>query len=99
MRGLLVCGVVVGTLLAGCSAGAPTYAVGDCLKTSVDSDGKAVKTSCSDPDSFEVTKFAKNGARPSCPYYMGKIPGYGGAAYLTDTVAGVTYCGIHNGKF
>lgn len=99
MRQLLVAGVVAAALLTGCSGGAQTYSVGDCLKTSVDSDGKAVKTSCSDPGSFEVTMLAKNGGRPNCPYYMGRVAGYGGAAYLTDTVAKVTYCGIHNGPY
>ncbi|MCC6497720.1 MAG: hypothetical protein IT193_15820 [Propionibacteriaceae bacterium] len=86
-------------LVAGCGAGAPIYDVGDCLKTSVDSDGKAVKTTCSDKESFEVTKLAKNGGIPNCPYYMPKEPQTDGAAYLTDAVTGVTYCGIHNGPY
>lgn len=99
MRGLLVGVVVAAAFLSGCAGGATTYAVGDCLKTSVDSDGKAVKTTCTDPSSFEVTMLAKNGGRPNCPYYMGRVAGYGGAAYLTDAVAKVTYCGIYNGPY
>ncbi len=86
-------------LITGCGAGAPIYQVGDCLKPSVDSDGKAVKTNCSDKESFEVTKLAKNGGLPNCPYYLPKAPQVAGAAHLTDAVTGVSYCGIHNGPY
>ncbi len=84
--------------LLGCSPSAQgvIYSVGDCLKTSVNEEGMAVKTDCSDPQSFEVTMLAKNGGRPNCPYYMTE---FGGAAYLTDAVLEVTYCGIHNGPY
>ncbi len=102
MRNVTLSAIVV-TILAGvtgCAASPTVFEVGDCLKTSVDQDGKAVKTDCSDEKSFEVTMLAKNGGRPNCPYYV--VPGHpmwGGAAYLTDAMSRVTYCGIHNGPY
>lgn len=87
------------TALSGCGASGTEYAVGDCLKTSVNSEGRAEKTDCSDPDSFTVTMLAKNGGQPNCPYYVGKTYAEGGAAYVTDTTTKITYCGKYNGPY
>ena len=84
---------------AGCGLSGTEYAVGDCLKTSVNQEGQAQKTECTDPDSFEVKMLAKNGGRPNCPYYMGKGNAMGGAAYVSDTTTGITYCGNYNGAY
>ena len=83
--------------LSGCGGSGTEYAVGECLKTSVNSDGQAQKTDCSDPESFTVTMFAKNGGLPNCPYYVGEDFTMGGAAYITDTTTRITYCGKYNG--
>jgi hypothetical protein len=88
---LVLAATIASTFAAGCgSTGGQTFDVGDCVGRDVNSDGRVLKLDCSDPASFEVRKFVKNGGRPDCGY-----PFPGGAVYVTDVLSQTTYCGAN----
>jgi hypothetical protein len=85
-------------VVSGCgTASGMEFAVGDCIRDSVNANGQAEPVDCPTDDSVRIQKLANNGAQPTCE--RGYYPSPKGflyskeTIYATDAVSDITYCG------
>jgi hypothetical protein len=85
-------------VVSGCgTASGMEFAVGDCIRDSVNANGQAEPVDCPTDDSVRIQKLANNGAQPTCE--RGYYPSPKGflyskeTIYVTDAVTDITYCG------
>jgi hypothetical protein len=72
-------------VVSGCgTASGMEFAVGDCIRDSVNANGQAEPVDCPTDDSVRIQKLANNGAQPTCE--RGYYPSPKGFLYSKETI-------------